>query len=149
MRVLVQRVKAAAVRIDGRVVGEVGAGVVALLGVTHGDTAAEADFLADKLVNLRIFEDEAGKMNRSLLDVGGGALVVSQFTLYGDCRKGRRPSFTDAAVPELAIPLYERFLAQVRAAGVMVGSGEFGASMEVEIHNSGPVTLMLERNHGD
>ena len=149
MRTLVQRVKAAAVRIDGRVVGEVGEGVLALLGVTHGDTAAEADFLADKLVNLRIFEDGAGKMNRSLLEVGGAALVVSQFTLYGDCRKGRRPSFTDAAVPAVAIPLYERFVAQVRAAGVTVGTGEFGADMEVEIHNSGPVTLMLERNHGD
>ena len=118
MRALVQRVKAAAVRIDGRVVGEVCHGLLALLGVTHGDTAAEADFLADKLVNLRIFVDEAGKMNRSLLDVGGAALVVSQFTLYGDCRKGRRPSFTDAAVPDVAIPLYERFVAQVRAAGV-------------------------------
>lgn len=149
MRVLVQRVKAAAVRIDGRVVGEVGTGVMALLGVAHADTAAEVDFLADKLVNLRIFEDEAGKMNRSLLDVGGAALVVSQFTLYGDCRKGRRPSFTDAAAPAVAIPLYERFVAQVRAAGVTVGTGEFGADMEVEIHNSGPVTLMLERNHED
>jgi len=149
MRILVQRVKAAAVRIDGRVVGEVGTGVMALLGVAHADTAAEVEFLADKLVNLRIFEDEAGKMNRSLLDVGGAALVVSQFTLYGDCRKGRRPSFTDAAAPAVAIPLYERFVAQVRAAGVTVGTGEFGADMEVEIHNSGPVTLMLERNHGD
>lgn len=149
MRVLVQRVKAAAVRVDGRVVGEVGGGVLALLGVTHGDTAAEVDFLVDKLANLRIFEDDAGKMNLSLLDVGGGALVVSQFTLYGDCRKGRRPSFTDAAVPAVAVPLYERFVAQLQSAGVTVGTGEFGASMEVEIHNSGPVTLMLERSHGD
>ena len=146
MRALVQRVSRGAVAIDGKIAGEIGRGFVILLGVTHFDTEAEADFLAEKCANLRVFEDADGKMNRSLLDVGGSALVISQFTLYGECAKGRRPSFTEAARPEKAVPLYERFIRQVKAAGVPVSTGEFGADMKVEIHNDGPVTIMLERN---
>ena len=124
---------------------EIGAGLLTLLGVGHGDTAADADALAEKLVNLRIFEDEAGKMNRALADIPSGAmLIVSQFTLYADARKGRRPSFTDAAPPEVAVPLYERFVAAVRARGIAVQTGEFGAEMLVEVANDGPVTLIVE-----
>lgn len=144
MRAVVQRVAEASVSVGGEVVGSIGKGLVILLGVTHDDTDAEAGFVAGKCANLRIFEDDAGKMNRSLLDVGGEALIVSQFTLYGDCRKGRRPSFTQAARPETAIPLYERFIDEFRQLGVSVATGTFGASMEVRLNNQGPVTLIVE-----
>lgn len=144
MKALVQRVSSASVEIEGDIVGKIGRGLVILLGVTHEDTDADVDFLADKCVNLRIFEDEDEKMNLSLLDVKGEALIISQFTLYGDSRKGRRPSFVEAARPETAIPLYEKFITRVSEAGIDVATGKFGAKMEVDIHNSGPVTLMLE-----
>ncbi len=145
MRALVQRVTYGSVAVNGRLVSEIGHGFVLLLGVTHTDTSAEADWLAAKVAGLRIFDDEAGKMNRSLLDVGGSVLVVSQFTLYGDARKGKRPSFTDAAPPEIAEPLVDYFCQQLRAQGVNVATGVFGATMRVTIHNDGPVTLLLER----
>lgn len=144
MRALIQRVSKASVSIDGETVGEIEKGIVILLGVTHGDVEKDADYLAEKCANLRIFEDGDGKMNLSTIDVGGGALVVSQFTLYGDTRKGRRPSYTDAALPEKAIPLYEYFIEKVKDAGLSVATGRFGAGMDVRIHNQGPVTLMLE-----
>jgi D-tyrosyl-tRNA(Tyr) deacylase len=144
MRVLIQRVTASSVKIDGETVGSIGAGLNILVGVTHDDTEAEAKYLAEKCVNLRIFEDEAGKMNRSLLDVGGEALIISQFTLYGDTTQGRRPFFGDAARPEVAEPLYEKFVELVKSYGVKVATGKFGGDMKVEIHNDGPVTLMIE-----
>lgn len=144
MRVLVQRVKSSSVMIDGVVNGAVGTGLTILVGVTHTDTEAEAKYLAEKCVNLRIFEDEAGKMNRSLLDINGEALIISQFTLYGDTTQGRRPFFGDAARPEIAEPLYEKFIEFVKSYGVNVASGIFGADMKVEIINDGPVTLMIE-----
>jgi D-tyrosyl-tRNA(Tyr) deacylase len=147
MRAIVQRVSKASVTVDGQVVGAIGCGLMILLGVTHGDGEEQARWLANKVAGLRIFEDDEGKMNRSLLEVGGGALVVSQFTLYGDSRKGRRPSFTDAARPEVAEPLCQRFVALLRQEGVReVQSGVFGAHMQVEIHNDGPVTLIVERD---
>jgi D-tyrosyl-tRNA(Tyr) deacylase len=146
MRAVVQRVSKASVTVDGEVVGAIDRGVAILLGVTHGDGEEQAQWLAHKIAGLRIYEDAAGKMNLGLLEVGGDALVVSQFTLYGDCRKGRRPSFTDAARPEVAEPLCARFIEFLRQAGVRrVESGVFGAHMMVEIHNDGPVTLILER----
>lgn len=145
MRALVQRVSRAEVRVAGKAVGRVGRGVLVLVGFTHADTGEQADWMADKVACLRIFADEADKMNLSLGDVGGGVLVVSQFTLYGDAVKGRRPSFIDAARPEIAIPLYERFIASLRARGLHAETGEFGAMMEVELVNDGPVTLWLER----
>ena len=146
MRAVVQRVSRSSVSVDGEVVGAVNRGVMVLLGVTHGDGEEQARWLASKIAGLRIFEDSDGKMNRSLLDVGGGALVISQFTLYGDCRKGRRPSFSTAARPEIAEPLVEQFAEYLRQEGVQpVESGVFGAYMQVEIHNDGPVTLILER----
>ena len=146
MRAVVQRVARASVTVDGDTVGQIGQGLMILLGVTHGDGEEQARWLAHKIAGLRIFDDEEGKMNRSLLDVGGSALVVSQFTLYGDCRKGKRPSFTGAALPEVAERLYERFVSLLGEAGVdQVESGIFGARMRVEIHNDGPVTLILER----
>ncbi|MCB8954104.1 MAG: D-tyrosyl-tRNA(Tyr) deacylase [Ardenticatenales bacterium] len=145
MRALLQRVRSARVTVDGRVVGQIGPGFVVFLGVTHSDTTAEADWLAQKIVGLRLFEDEAGKFNRSLADVDGSLLVVSQFTLYGDARKGRRPSFTDAARPEQAEPLVDYFVTQCRHLGFTVATGIFAAYMQVEIHNDGPVTLMLEK----
>ena len=146
MRAVVQRVSRASVTVDGDVVGAIERGFVILLGVTHADGEEQARWLANKVAGLRIFEDDEGKMNRSLLDVGGSALVVSQFTLYGDCRKGRRPSFTGAAHPEVAEPLCERFADLLREAGVTrVESGVFGAHMMVEIHNDGPVTLVIDR----
>jgi len=145
MKVLIQRVSAGSVAVDGRIVGEIRRGFVLLLGVTHTDTGAEADWLANKVAGLRVFEDEAGKMNLSLLDVGGSVLVVSQFTLYGDARKGKRPSFTQAAPPEIAAPLVDYFCEQLRAHGLPVATGVFGAHMAVTIHNDGPVTLLLER----
>ena len=145
MRALIQRVSQAAVRVDGETVGEIGPGLVVLVAVTHGDTEAEADWLARKIAGLRIFEDDAGHMNVGLLDAEGAALVVSQFTLYADARKGRRPSFTDAAPPEVAEPLIEHFTGTLAAAHVPVETGVFGAHMMVEIHNDGPVTILLER----
>lgn len=144
MRALVQRVTAGRVVIDGETAGEIGPGLVILLGVAPADTQKEAAWLASKCANLRIFEDEAGKMNHSLLETGGAALIVSQFTLYGDCTQGRRPFFGGAAEPETAIPLYEAFIAEVRKLGVTVATGRFGAYMQLEIHNDGPVTLMVE-----
>lgn len=145
MRALVQRVTDARVRVDGEVVGEIGAGLVALIGVTHDDTPSQAAKLADKIANLRVFEDDAGKMNRSTLDVGGGVLVVSQFTLYGDTRKGRRPAFVDAARPEIAEPLCDLVVDELRALGVaQVSTGRFRTDMQVELINDGPVTLMIE-----
>lgn len=145
MRVLIQRVRYGAVRVGEEGVGAIDNGLVLLVGVTHDDGEAEALKLAQKIVQLRIFEDEAGKFNRSLLDTGGAALVVSQFTLYADTRKGRRPSFTDAARPEQAEGLITFFAEQLRAQGVAhVATGRFGASMLVEIHNAGPVTIWLD-----
>lgn len=145
MRALIQRVSRASVTVDGRVVGRIGRGFVVLLGITHADGRAEAEWTAAKIAGLRVFEDEAGKMNRSPADVGGELLVVSQFTLYGDARKGRRPSFTDAAPPEQAEPLVEYVVGLLRDAGFTVATGVFGAHMDVEIHNDGPVTLLIER----
>lgn len=144
MRALIQRVSKASVSIDGETVGRIGEGIVILLGVTHEDAEKDADYLAEKCANLRIFEDENGKMNLSTVDVGGNALIVSQFTLYGDTRKGRRPSYSDAALPEKAIPLYEYFIEKVKESGLSVATGRFGARMDVDIHNQGPVTLMIE-----
>ena len=145
MRVLLQRVKQAKVPADGRTIGAIQQGFVALVGVTHGDGREQADWLAAKVAGLRVFTDDEGKMNRSLADVGGAVLVVSQFTLYGDARKGRRPSFTDAALPAQAEPLITYFADQLRGHNIPVETGAFGAAMLVEIHNDGPVTLLLER----
>lgn len=146
MRALLQRVSQASVAADGRITGQIGRGFVILLGVTHTDTAAEASWLAQKIAGLRLFEDEEGKMNLSLAQAGGAVLVVSQFTLYGDARKGRRPSFSDAARPEQAEPLVNYFCEKMREQGFIVAAGLFGAHMDVEIHNDGPVTLLVERN---
>ncbi len=146
MRAVVQRVARSSVAVDGAIVGAIERGVTILLGVSHDDGEEQARWMASKIASLRIFEDDEGKMNRSLLDVGGGALVISQFTLYGDCRKGRRPSFTEAARPEIAEPLVDRFTELLRGTGVRrVESGVFGAHMRVDIDNDGPVTLVLER----
>jgi D-tyrosyl-tRNA(Tyr) deacylase len=145
MRVLLQRVARAEVRVGDRVTGSIGRGFVLLVGFTHSDSAAQIDWMAEKIVGLRVFPDDEDKMNRSLADVGGALLVVSQFTLYGDAVKGRRPSFIDAARPEQAVPLYEQFVAALRSRGVRTETGEFGASMQVELVNDGPVTLWLER----
>ncbi|HYR09407.1 MAG TPA: D-aminoacyl-tRNA deacylase [Longimicrobium sp.] len=145
MRIVLQRVSRARVTVEGRVTGEIGRGLLLLAGFTDGDTEDALAWMADKVVGLRIFPDDEGKMNRSVQEIGGGLLVVSQFTLYGDTRKGRRPSFIDAARPEIAIPLYERFVDLLRATGLPVGTGEFGAMMDVELVNDGPVTLILER----
>ncbi|MDO4269945.1 MAG: D-aminoacyl-tRNA deacylase [Eubacteriales bacterium] len=144
MRAVIQRVSRASVTIDGKVHGAIGRGFLVLLGITEGDTAADAAYLADKTVKLRVFTDENDKMNRSLADVGGGILVVSQFTLYGDCKKGNRPSFTDAARPDTAVPLYEAFVARCRESGLPVETGVFGADMQVELLNDGPVTLWMD-----
>lgn len=144
MRLVLQRVSRGSVTVDGRAIARIGRGLVILLGVGPTDTGEQARFLADKVANLRIFEDEQGKMNLSLLDVKGEALVVSQFTLYADTRKGRRPSFTDAALPEVARPLVDEFARQLTAQGVPAQTGVFGAHMVVEIINDGPVTIMLE-----
>jgi D-aminoacyl-tRNA deacylase len=149
MRVVLQRVSRARVVVDGEAVGAIDRGLLVLLGVAVGDTAEDARRLADKTVGLRLFADAEGKMNLALADVRGAVLVVSQFTLYGDAQKGRRPSFVDAAPPAVAIPLYERFVALLRergaGSGTKVETGEFGAMMEVELVNDGPVTLILER----
>jgi D-tyrosyl-tRNA(Tyr) deacylase len=144
VRVVLQRVSRAEVRIEGRVVGSIGHGHVLLVGFKAGDGAAQIEWMADKVLGLRVFADDEGKMNRSLIDVGGGVLSVSQFTLYGNLEKGRRPSFIEAAPPEQANALYEAFNARLRELGVPVETGRFRAHMIVEIHNDGPVTLMLE-----
>lgn len=146
MRLVIQRVTHASVTVDGEIVGECGPGLCILAGVKNGDTPAEAKWLANKVANLRVFEDDAGKMNLSLLDGRGQALVVSQFTLYADAQRGRRPDFIDAARPEQAEPLIEYFVTQLRAEGVPVQTGVFRAMMHVEIHNDGPVTILLEKN---
>jgi len=144
MRAVVQRVRSSKVVVSDKVVGEIGRGLLVLLGIRTGDTIDQARWLADKIIGLRIFEDEQGKMNVSVADAGGSVLVVSQFTLYGDCSKGRRPSFIDAARPEVAEPLYEAFANAVRLQGVPVATGEFGAMMQVELVNDGPVTLIVD-----
>jgi D-tyrosyl-tRNA(Tyr) deacylase len=145
MRVLVQRVSRAEVRVGERVTGRVGRGLVLLVGFTHTDGEDQVRWMTEKVTGIRVFPDESDKMNRSISEVQGSLLVVSQFTLYGDAVKGRRPSFVDAARPEVAIPLYERFIALLRESGVTTETGEFGASMDVELVNEGPVTLWLER----
>ena len=145
MRVILQRVKHGSVTVDGSVTGSVENGFVALVGVTHGDTQVEAELLARKTANLRVFEDDQGKMNLSALETGGGVLVISQFTLYADARKGRRPSFIDAASPEIAAPLVEYYGERLRAEGIeRIERGVFGAMMLVEIYNDGPVTIILD-----
>ena len=144
MRAVVQRVTRAKVSVADETVGAIGPGLLVLLGVTHSDTADEGRWLAEKIVGLRIFPDDAGKMNRDLSDANGAMLIVSQFTLYGDCQKGRRPSFIEAAGPELAIPLYEDFINQVKALGIPVATGRFGAMMQVELVNDGPVTIIID-----
>ncbi|MDP9348626.1 MAG: D-aminoacyl-tRNA deacylase [Gemmatimonadota bacterium] len=145
MRIVLQRVSRARVTVEGRETGAIGRGLLLLVGFTGGDTEETLRWMAEKVVGLRVFTDRAGKMNLSVDEVDGALLVVSQFTLYGDARKGRRPSFVEAAPPTLAIPLYERFLEILRATGRLVETGEFGAMMEVELVNDGPVTLLLER----
>jgi D-tyrosyl-tRNA(Tyr) deacylase len=144
MRAVLQRVRRVKVTVGDEITGEVAAGWLVLLGVAPVDTRADVDWLADKVANLRAFADDAGKMNRSVQDIGGGVLVVSQFTLYGNCQKGRRPSFTGAAAPAIAEPLYEAFIAALRAHGVPVATGRFAADMQVELVNDGPVTFVLE-----
>ncbi|MBS5046703.1 MAG: D-tyrosyl-tRNA(Tyr) deacylase [Firmicutes bacterium] len=147
MRAVLTRVKHASVSIDGKETARIGEGFLILLGVTHEDTEAQAVKLAEKLTGLRIFEDENGKMNRGLTDVGGEVLIVSQFTLYGNCKKGRRPEFLSAARPEVAIPLYEKFVQLCRDKGLHVETGEFGAYMQVESLNDGPVTLIVDTDN--
>jgi D-tyrosyl-tRNA(Tyr) deacylase len=144
MRAVVQRVSRANVVIAGDTVGDIGSGLVILLGIAHADTPAQAQWLAEKVAGLRIFNDAEGKMNRDLVEVGGAMLIVSQFTLYGDCRKGKRPSFIDAASPSIAIPLYETIINSVKALGIRVAEGRFGADMKVELVNDGPVTLIVD-----
>lgn len=144
MRVVIQRVSRASVTVDAKIIGEIEKGFLVLLGITHTDTESDARWLAEKVAGLRLFEDENGKMNQDLDQVGGSILVVSQFTLYGDAQKGRRPSFVDASGPEHAIPLYEAFINALRALGITVATGQFGAMMQVELVNDGPVTLIVE-----
>jgi D-tyrosyl-tRNA(Tyr) deacylase len=146
MRLVLQRVSQASVTIEGRETARIGRGFCILVGITHSDTAAEADWLAEKIAGLRLFSDQEGKMNLGLAEAGGAVLVVSQFTLYGDTARGRRPSFISAARPEHAVPLYERFISRLREQGLTVQTGEFGAMMDVSLVNDGPVTLILERN---
>ena len=145
MRVLIQRVTKASVTVEGQIISSIGKGLLILLGVGHGDGEEQAAFLAEKTANLRIFEDEQGKTNLSILDVRGEAIVVSQFTLYANTSKGRRPSFIEAALPDTAEPLVNRFIELLRGHGVPTQTGKFGAHMEVEIHNDGPVTIWLEK----
>jgi D-tyrosyl-tRNA(Tyr) deacylase len=144
MRLLIQRVSEATVTVDGRVTGSIGTGLLAFLGVARNDTSADADYLVDKLLGLRVFPDEAGKMNRSVMEACGKLLIVSQFTLYGDCRKGRRPSFDQAAPPDLAQSLYEYFVQAARSGPVPVETGVFQATMEVRLLNQGPVTILID-----
>lgn len=144
MRAVIQRVTQSAVTVDGDTVGEIGHGLLVLLGVAHDDNPEDADWMAAKIAHLRIFEDEAGKLNRSVSDCGGAILAVSQFTLYGDCRKGRRPSFVKAAGPEMGDVLYRRFVEQIRALGLEVATGRFGQRMKVALVNHGPVTLIID-----
>lgn len=146
MRAVVQRVSRSEVTVDGRTTGKINKGLLVLLGVTHGDTSKDVDYIVDKTINLRIFEDENDKMNLSLKDIGGEMLAVSQFTLYGDCRKGRRPSFTNATAPEEADKLYQEFVKKVSEQGINTETGEFGAHMMVDLVNDGPVTILLESN---
>jgi len=148
MRAVVQRVRRAKVTVNSQISGEIGPGLLVLLGVGGSDQEADADYLSEKVIGLRIFEDEQGKMNLSVADVGGGVLVVSQFTLYGDARKGRRPSFDDAARPEKARALYEYFVERVRAAGLRCETGRFQEMMDVELVNEGPVTILLDSGKG-
>jgi D-aminoacyl-tRNA deacylase len=144
MRAVVQRVSRASVVIDGERVGAIDTGLVVLLGIAHADTPEQATWLAEKIAGLRIFNDADGKMNRDLTEINGAMLIVSQFTLYGDCRKGKRPSFIDAAPPSIAIPLYEAFINGVKALGIPTATGRFGADMQVELVNDGPVTLIVD-----
>ncbi len=144
MRAVIQRVKESSVTVKNEIIGKIGRGLLVLLGVANEDKANDAEYLADKITNLRIFEDDKGKMNRSLLETGGEMIVVSQFTLLGDCRKGRRPSFVNAADPEKANKLYEHFIKEVRQKGISVKTGRFRAMMEVSLINDGPVTIILE-----
>jgi D-aminoacyl-tRNA deacylase len=144
MRAVIQRVLKSSVTVDDEIQGETKQGLVVLLGIKNGDDESTASYLANKIVNLRIFEDEDGKFNLSALDVNAGILAISQFTLYGDCRKGRRPSFSEAAHPDISKPLYDKFVGYLRESGLHVGEGVFGAHMDVEIHNDGPVTIIID-----
>ena len=144
MRVVLQKVSSASVRVDGNVIGDIGPGLVLLIGIHRNDTDEDMHYVMDKCVHLRIFSDETGKMNHSVLDMGGELLVVSQFTLYGDTRKGRRPGFDQAGRPDMAEPLYERAVARLRDHGLQVATGRFGADMQVDLINDGPVTLIIE-----
>jgi len=144
MKAIIQRVKNARVEIENKTVGEIGKGTLVFLGVKTGDTEKDVQFLVEKILNLRIFSDKEDKMNLSLLDIAGEILIVSQFTLYGDCKKGRRPSFTDAALPETAERLYEDFIKEVKKSGLKTETGKFGAMMQIELVNDGPVTFILE-----
>ncbi|MEW8973346.1 MAG: D-aminoacyl-tRNA deacylase [Tissierellaceae bacterium] len=146
MRAVIQRVNKSSVTVDGNVVGEIGNGLLVLLGVGHGDDTKDLEYIVDKILNLRIFQDENDKMNLSVLDIKGEILVVSQFTLYGDVRKGRRPSFSQSAHPDIANRLYEEFIESVRDRGIKVQHGVFGAHMDVELVNNGPVTILLDSN---
>ncbi|HBM16540.1 MAG TPA: D-tyrosyl-tRNA(Tyr) deacylase [Lentisphaeria bacterium] len=145
MKIVIQRVSHASVKVDDRITGKIDKGFMVLLGITHSDTKKEADFLADKIAGIRIFEDAEGKMNLGLKEVGGAVLLISQFTLYGDAVKGRRPSFSEAARPDQAIPLYEYFIRKIESHGIKVETGIFGAMMEVSLTNSGPVTIIIEK----
>ena len=144
MRAVVQRASRASVRIEGSTMAKIGQGLVVLLGIRNGDTATDIKWLTEKIINLRIFDDPAGKMNMSIADIGGEMLIVSQFTLYGDCRKGRRPGFSAAAPPEIAEPLYNQFIDEIKNRGVRTVTGIFQAAMQVELVNDGPVTLLLD-----
>lgn len=144
MRAVVQRVKYASVKVDEKIIGKIDKGYLVLLGIEENDDEKDLDYICDKCINLRIFEDEDGKMNKSITDVEGSLLAISQFTLYGDARKGRRPSFITAAQPPKAIPLYEKFIEKVQKAGINTQCGEFGADMQVELLNDGPVTILLD-----
>ncbi|KER09105.1 MAG: D-tyrosyl-tRNA(Tyr) deacylase [[Candidatus Thermochlorobacteriaceae] bacterium GBChlB] len=144
MRVLVQRVRHASVEVDGAIIGNIEQGLLLFVGIAPNDGVSDLEWMSSKVLNLRVFEDGAGKMNRSVLDVQGGILAVSQFTLYGDARKGNRPSFTDAAQPEIAEPLYNQFVEKLRQSSLNIQTGRFAAQMQVELINDGPITLMLE-----